>query len=223
MVVEATASTTAGESAYLRIRTDIVFGRMAPGQKLRLEALREIYGVGVGTLREILARLSGEGLVLAEGQRGFEVPPVTPAELRQLADLRLLIEHHALSQSFASGEVEWEGRVVAAHHKLDVIERRMIEGHREEAPAWKRYDGEFHHSLISACGSQALMQAHANVFDRYLRYIMVAGCFRGEVAADEHRRLRDCALERDVPGALRVLQKHIEGCVAHVIATAWRV
>ena len=66
--------------------------------------------------------------MLAEGQRGFEVPPVTAAELREIADLRLLLETHALAQSFAAGDVDWEGRVVAAHHKLDVVERRMLAG-----------------------------------------------------------------------------------------------
>ncbi len=214
-------ATTAGESAYLRIRADIVFGRSAPGQKLRLESLRETYGVGIGALREILSRLSAEGLVVAEGQRGFEVPPVTSAELRELGDLRLLLETHALAQSFASGDVEWEGRVVAAHHKLEVIERRMIEGRRDEAPAWKRYDVDFHQTLISACGSQSLMRAHANVFDRYLRYVMVAACFRGQDAAGEHRRLRDCALQRDSAGAARALREHIEGCIDHIFATSW--
>ena len=86
------------------------------------------YGVGIGTLREILSRLAAEGFVLAEGQRGFEVPPVTAQNLRELAELRLLLESHALAQSFAAGDMEWEGRVVAAHHKLEVIERRMLAG-----------------------------------------------------------------------------------------------
>lgn len=218
MTGSAPTTETAGETAYACLRSDIVFGRIPPGQKLRLDGLRQTYGVGIGTLREILSRLSAEGLVLAEGQRGFEVPPVSAAELRELAALRLLLERHAIARSFAAGDVEWEGRVVAAHHKLEVVEGRMIAGRREEAPAWKRYDGEFHQALISACGSPVLMQSHANAFDRYLRYLMVAACFRGAVAADEHRRLRDCALERDAAGAGRVLEAHIEGCVGHVTA-----
>lgn len=216
---DSTPSVTVGESAYGRIRSDIIFGRIAPGQRLRLESMREVYGVGIGALREILSRLSGEGLVVAEGQRGFEAPAVTVSELRELADLRLLIEGRALAESFAAGDVEWEGRVVAAHHKLEVIEGRMIEGRREEAPAWKRYDWEFHQAMVSACGSRALLQAHANVFDRYLRYLMVAACFRGEVAALEHRRLRDSALARDAETAAAVLREHVAGCVSHVIAT----
>ena len=66
--------------------------------------------------------------MLAEGQRGFEVPPLTARNLRELADLRLLLEQHALRLSFAAGDIEWEGRVVAAHHKLDLVERRMLDG-----------------------------------------------------------------------------------------------
>lgn len=218
ILVETVARASAGDAAYEELRTDVICGRIAPGQKLRLETLREGYGVGINTLREILSRLSAEGLVIAEGQRGFRVPPVDPWEFRELADLRLLLEQHAMAQSFAAGDVEWEGLVVAAHHKLEVIERRMIAGDREEAPAWKRYDGEFHQALISACGSRTLMRSHANVFDRYLRYLMVAACFRGATAMDEHRRLRDAALARDAERAVQVLREHIAGCVEHVTA-----
>jgi DNA-binding GntR family transcriptional regulator len=219
LTVDVSPALTAGETAYARIRSDIVFGRIPPGQKLRLETMREVYGVGIGTLREILSRLSGEGLVVAEGQRGFEAPAVTVSELRELAELRLLIEERALADSFDAGDVEWEGRVVAAHHKLEVIEGRMIEGRREEAPAWKRYDWEFHQALVSASGSRTLLHAHANVFDRYLRYLMVAACFRGEVAAQEHRRLRDSALARDAETACCVLREHVAGCISHVVDT----
>src|SRR6478609_7140153 len=109
--------TVAGD-AYRRIRTDIVLARREPGQRLKLERLREAYGVSVSTLREILNRLSAEGLVSAEGRRGFEVAPVSAANLKELADMRLLLEGHAMEASFAQADVEWEGRVVSAHHKL---------------------------------------------------------------------------------------------------------
>jgi DNA-binding GntR family transcriptional regulator len=207
-----------GETVYQRIRDDIVFGRILPGQKLRLDRMKAAYGAGVGTLRETLCRLAAEGLVLAEGSRGFEVPPVTARNLRELAGLRLILERSALEQSFAAGDMEWEGRVVAAHHKLERVEASLLAGARETA-LWKRYDGEFHQALISACGSGELMAAHAQAFDKYLRYLMIAFSFRGETAAREHRRLRDCALARDAAGALAVLEAHIGGCVAYTLET----
>ena len=85
-----------GDDGYRRIRADIVFGRLKPGQKLRLEGLKEDYGVSVCTLREILNRLAAEGFVLAEGRRGFEVAPVSVDNLKELAELRLLLEAHAM-------------------------------------------------------------------------------------------------------------------------------
>lgn len=217
MHVEAVALSI-GETAYERIRSDILFGRIAPGQKLRLDRMRMAYGVGISTLREILSRLSAEGLVIAEGQRGFEVPGLTIRDLRELAELRLLIESHALRRSIADGDMEWEGRVVAAHHKLEIVERRMLTGARE-AESWKRYDCEFHQAMISACGSGELLAAHSNAFDRYLRYLMIAFCFRGEAAVAEHRALRDAALARDPDSAVRVLEEHIGSCIDFALTT----
>lgn len=210
---------TISEQAYARIRSDIIFGRLRPRQKLKLETLRDKYGASVSTLREILNRLSSEGLVVAEGQRGFEVAPVSVGNLKETADLRLLLETHALAQSFEAGDVEWEGRVVASHHKLAALERRMKEGDLSQTETWKRYDWEFHQALISACGSKVLMNTHAAVFDQYLRYQMIALSFRGDVAAREHEELLKCALERDPDRARRILEEHVSGGVQHALAT----
>jgi DNA-binding GntR family transcriptional regulator len=206
-----------GEAAYRRIRADIVFGRLAPGQRLGLERMRETYGTSISTLRELLSRLASEDLVVAEGQRGFEVAPVSAAELQEVAALRLLLEAHALEQSFAAGGLDWEGGVVSAHHKLATLERSLLAGDPADAALWKRYDWEFHHALIGACGSRTLLKAHTAAYDRYLRYQMVAVVFRGEVAADEHRKLLDATLARDAAAAREVLRGHIEGCVTQVL------
>lgn len=214
----ATPVPTIGENAYRRIRSDIIFGRLAPGQKLKLERLRDAYGASISTLRETLNRLASESLVVAEGQRGFEVAPVSVENLREIAALRLLLEGHALKQSFAAGDMEWEGRVVAAYHKLATMERRMHDGDRSETEHWKRYDWEFHQALISACGSTVLIETHAGVFDKYLRYQMIALSFRGDIAAEEHKIMHDCALDRDAARARDVLVRHVEGGVEHALS-----
>ena len=139
-----------GEAAYRRLHADVVLGRLAPGRKLGLDGLRQIYGAGVGTLREALNRLASEGLVVAEGQRGFTVAPVS-AKISEIADLRLLLERHAIALSFAAGDLDWEGRVVGAHHKLATLERQLLAGEPADAALWKRYDREFHQALIEAC------------------------------------------------------------------------
>ncbi|WP_222858136.1 GntR family transcriptional regulator [Rhizobium cauense] len=208
---------TVAESGYRQIRADIIFGRLAPGQKLKLENLKGAYETSVSTLREILNRLTSEGLVVAEGQRGFEVAPVSVADLREIAALRLLLEEHALEQSFEQGEVEWEANLVSAHYKLARMEEAMASGDTSKAEDWKRYDWEFHQALISACGSRLLMETHSAIFDKYLRYQMVALSYRGGVAEQEHRQLMEAALKRDSKTAKKILQRHIEGGVEHAL------
>jgi DNA-binding GntR family transcriptional regulator len=211
-------SETAGERAYRHIRRDILFGRLAPAQKLKLDGLKESYGVSISTLRELLSRLTSEGLIVAEGARGFEVAPISPENLKEVANLRQLLECHAMALSFATGDMEWEGRVVAAHHKLAMVESRMLAGDRSAPDLWKRYDWEFHHALISACGSKVHLDAHSAAYDKYLRYQMIAVVFRGEIAAREHRQLLECALRRDTKSAQGVLVKHIQDCVSYTLA-----
>lgn len=205
------------ETGYKQIRSDIIFGRLVPAQKLKLDPLRDRYNVSVTTLREILNRLASEGLVVAEGQRGFEVAPISPADLQELAALRILLECHAIGLAFAGGDMEWEGHVVSAHYKLSQIEQKMKAGVDVVRELWKRYDSEFHQALISACGSRQLMNAHLTVFNKYLRYQMLTLTYRGDVAAGEHQQLLDAALARDTVAAQRVLRKHIDGGVAHAL------
>jgi DNA-binding GntR family transcriptional regulator len=210
-------ATSIADRAYGTIRADIVFGRLSPGARLRLDRLADVYGASVSTLREILSRLSSEGLVIAEGQRGFRVASVSPAGFEDVAAMRLLLETYALPLSFSAGDLEWESRVVAAHHKLAFMERRMLAGDQKDTELWKRYDREFHQSLIEACGSQTLLDLYGGVFDQYLRYQMVAVVFRGEIAAEEHRTLLDCVLTRNADRACAVLTQHVNGCVAYTL------
>lgn len=204
-----------GDSVYRRIRTDIIFGRLPPGKKLRLEQLKKDYEASISTLREILNRLSSEGLVVAEGQKGFVVAPVSPENLREIAALRELLECYALDQSFAAGDLNWEAHVLGAHHKLAQMEAKMLAGDRSVTEQWKRFDWEFHQALISACGSRVLMDTHAVIFDKYLRYQMISLTFRGAIAADEHRQLLEAAFKRDSKTAQEILRRHVQGGVEH--------
>ncbi|TCD16695.1 GntR family transcriptional regulator [Oricola cellulosilytica] len=217
-MIEVAKHDTIGDTAYRNIRNDIIFGRLKPSERLRLEPLRRRYNVSVTTLREILNRLTSDGFVVAEGQKGFEVAPVSDSDLREVADLRILLECHALERSFAQGDLDWEAGVVAAYHKLHVLEKQMMAGETSVRENWKNADWQFHRALIGGCGSRRLMELHGSVFDKYLRYQMLTLTFRGEKAAAEHRSLLDAALAHDAAAAARVLRDHILGGVEHSIA-----
>ena len=208
---------TVSSSTYETIKQDIIFGRLVPGSKLKLDALKRQYAASVSILRETLNRLASEGFVLAEEQRGFFVAPVSEDDLVEIANLRILLECHALEASIKNGDAEWEGNLVAAYHKLNLMEKRMQSGDQTEKETWKRYDWEFHQAMIWACNSKNLLSLHSTIFNKYLRYQMQVLTFRGQEAANEHKNMLDAALERDIKRTKRMLEDHIRGGLEHCL------
>lgn len=211
------ATTTVGASTYERIRHDIIFGSLRPGVKLKLDPLRKNYGVSVTTLREILNRLVSEGFVRAEEQRGFFVSSVSRVDLIEISNLRILLECTALRDSIELGDEDWEGQLVAAHHKLSLLEKKMMNGDEGQKETWKRYDWEFHLATIRACNSQNLLSLHSTVYNKYLRYQMLILTHRGQEAADEHKTIFEASLARNVELAQQELKTHILGGLEHCL------
>ena len=208
---------TVGHTTYEKIKHDIIFGRLEPGAKLKLDALKVIYATSVSTLREILNRLASDGFVSAAEQRGFFVTPVSQNDLSEIANLRILLECHALRESFENGDEDWEADLVAAYHKLQLIEGRMQQDGDTEKERWKKCDWEFHLALIRACNSSNLLALHATLFGKYLRYQMLVLTYRGQAACDEHKALFEAALARNSATATDVLRAHINNGVAHTL------
>jgi DNA-binding GntR family transcriptional regulator len=211
-------ASTVGSSTYEKIKRDIIFGRLAPGSKLKLDALKGRYEASVSTLRETLSRLASEGFVSAEEQRGFFVTPVSEADLIEIANLRILLECSALKTSIENGDTDWEGNLVAAHHKLHRMEQRMLSGDRSEKELWKRYDWEFHQAMIQACNSKNLLALHSIIYDKYLRYQMLVLTYRGGEAVSEHKAMFDAALARDADTAQTLLETHIQRGLDHTLS-----
>ncbi len=210
--------TTVGTSTYQRIKRDIIFGALEPGKKLKLDGLKQRYEASLSTLRETLNRLASEGFVDAPEQRGFFVRPVSREDLIEIAELRILLECHALELSIQNGDTEWEGNLVSAHHKLHRLEKEMLSGDQSRKEDWKRYDWEFHQAMIEACNSSNLLSLHSTLYDKYLRYQMLVLTYRGEDAVEEHRKMFEAALDRDTVAACEMLKAHIRNGLDHTLA-----
>ncbi|MDA5095827.1 GntR family transcriptional regulator [Aliiroseovarius sp. KMU-50] len=209
---------TIGSSTYQRIKHDIIFGLLEPGSKLKLDTLKERYATSNSTLRETLNRLTSEGFVESPAQRGFYVTPVSREDLLEVAELRVLLECHALELSIANGDTDWEGNLVAAHHKLHLMEERMQSGDQSDKEMWKRYDWEFHLAMIEACQSKNLLSLHSILYDKYLRYQNLVLTYRGAEAVEEHKGMFDAALARDAEKAKELLELHIRNGLTHTLA-----
>ena len=209
---------TVGATVYQRVKADVIRGALAPGAKLKLDALKDRYVASASTLREVLSRLASEGFVEAPLQRGFRVAAVSARDLTEVAEMRILLESHALRRSIQAGDDDWEAAVVAAHHKLARMEARRASGETADVDGWKRCDWEFHLALIRACDQATLLDLHRTLYDKYLRYQMLVLTDRGSEAAEEHRAMFEAALARDADAAAAHLDRHVRRGLDHTLA-----
>jgi len=203
---------TLTESLYERLRQDIILGVLPPAAKLKLERLSKGYGVSVNTFRETLSRLAADGLVVAEGQKGFAVLPVSIEDLRDITEMRQLLECHALKQSIAGADLDWEARVVGAHHKLSKIEELVEADPETYGEPWEQANQAFHEALVSNCRSRWLRLYLRAMYDHSRRYRMLSlktKPFPRSQSATEHRRILAAAIKRDAEGAASLLADHI--------------
>lgn len=132
---------TLTDYVYGQLRADIIDGKLAPESKLKIEHLRAEYHVGATPLREALSRLSSDGFVITEGQRGFRVSPISPEDLDDVTELRVTIELKALRNSIQHGKDDWESRVVASYYQLSKIEELDLFANLE---TWEQRNHDFH-------------------------------------------------------------------------------
>ena len=206
---------TVSSNTYEIIKRDIIFGVLPPLKKLKLQELKINYNTSISILREILSRLCGDGFVVSEEQKGFRVSPVSKSDLLEIAKLRILIESDALKLSIENSNPEWEGSLLSAHHKLSLYESEMIQNKNDDRMNWKKYDSEFHQTLVKNCGSKNLVKLHKLIFDKYLRYQLLVLTFRGKGSIDEHKKLLDFSLKKNFVKAQMILKKHIENGIYH--------
>jgi DNA-binding GntR family transcriptional regulator len=92
---EESAAVPLAQTAWQRLRDDIICGKLRPKARLRIGKLRETYGIGASPLREALSRLVSDGFVVSLDRRGFMVAPISLREFRELTDMRKLLEKEA--------------------------------------------------------------------------------------------------------------------------------
>ncbi|HHN67212.1 MAG TPA: FCD domain-containing protein [Thermopetrobacter sp.] len=211
------APRTAIEETVERLREDILSGHFPPGSKLRIEELRKRYGGGVSTIREAMARLMSESLVVSEEQRGFRAAPMSLRDFTEISDMRKFLECRALRKSIEIGDDDWEAQLVAAYHKLTKVEERLHNGVREAGlqRSWAQANKAYHDALVSACGNSWLMRIRALLHrqsERYLRYSLVHSAPTRDVH-QEHEAIYKAAMERDADTACELICRHIDNTV----------
>ncbi len=204
------AGLTRASAVYERLREDITRGVLAPGEKLRVEAMVQRYGVGATPLREALSRLSAQGLVQRNEQRGFSVAPLPWSELPVLTRNRVQLEGIALRESIAARDAAWEDALVLLVHRLGRTPRSLSATQYQPNPEWEALHREFHRALLARCPSRWLRGFCDTLADEAYRYRQVAAgaAFTQRNEHAEHLALFQAAIDGNADEAVRLLEAH---------------
>ncbi|TXS41071.1 GntR family transcriptional regulator [Streptomyces sp. uw30] len=198
------------EQVYGQLRDAIMRGEFAPGDALKPQDLAKAQGVSLAVVREALVRLVGEGLADRLPNRGFAVPVFTDRRWQEIAEARQAVEPVMLRMSIERGDVDWEARVRAAHHRLARTPAYLPQEGEYYSGAWAEAHRAFHRTLLEGCGNSVLLAA----FDRLWTASELARRWSAHRnpdrdGLDEHRRLEEAVLARDADTAAGVLVEHL--------------
>ncbi|WP_177231435.1 GntR family transcriptional regulator [Amycolatopsis saalfeldensis] len=198
------------EQVYAQLRDAIMRGRYAPGEALKPQDLAKAQGVSLAVVREALVRVVGDGLADRLPNRGFAVPAFSDRRWQEIAEARRTVEPVVLRMSVERGDIEWEARVRAAHHRLARTPAFAPEEGEYYTGAWSEAHRVFHRALLDGCGNPVLLEA----FDRLWSASELARRWSarrtpGRDHLREHRRLEEAALARDADAAAELLARHL--------------
>jgi GntR family carbon starvation induced transcriptional regulator len=198
------------DDVYTEIKSDIILGRLIPGQRLHLGEFQKAHDVSLTVVREAVTRLASEHLVQARPQQGFTVRALSVPDLLDLTRARIEIEALTLRESVAVGDVAWEAELVAAHHRL----AGAIAAPGEINFAWMKAHSEFHAALTSACTSPLLEQIRQQLFDAAELYRYWSANLpkprRKRNVDKEHKALLDAALAHEADLCVELMTRHIQ-------------
>ncbi|GIX14570.1 MAG: GntR family transcriptional regulator [Paracoccaceae bacterium] len=211
---------TRASAIYAELRGAILDGTLAPGVRLNVRELSARFDTGLSPVREALNRLAMEGFAAHADNRGFVVSPVSVPELEDLTQARCWVNELGLRRSIALGDAGWEKAVLVACHRLSRTPRERTDGATGPNPAWNAAHKAFHQALVSACGSEWLIDTCSQPFDsaeRYRSLARLAGVSRSD-PRDEHKEIMTAALDRDADRAAALLTEHFQR-TAHLVRT----
>ncbi len=218
--VEHRTGKSAVETVHATIHEQIMAGELAAGTRLHLGRLRSEFAVSNSTVREALSRLLNDSLVTAETQRGFRVASMSIKDFRDITEARVLVETTAVRASLDNRDEAWECNLVAAFHRLKLVEDRLIgQGEAAMTGQWNASNAAFHDALAANCRNEWLIRFRHTLHrlsHRYHRLALKHDPERRDVRI-EHLGIFEAAVAGDVELCVRRVEEHVNRTVETII------
>ncbi len=153
------------DAAYVAIKDDIISCALRPGQEISEGMLVARYEFSKAPIRSALIRLRQEGLVISRGRMSNVVSPVAIRDVREVFQLRLLLE--VAATRLAAGKVDPE-RIKGLN---DAVRAGFTPGDRKSEQSFLKANRELHQYIAQASGNQRLAAMVADLIEQHERIV----------------------------------------------------
>jgi len=199
-VTEEAGDGTLKNRVYAELRYSIIMGHRLPGEKINVRQVAEQYGASITPVREALQMLHQEGLVTIKPHSGYLVTRLTLKQLRDLFELREILEMAAVER--AASRISEE--------QIIEMERAYTGYSGDDDESYARYTAEnrrFHCLIAEATGNQELTEMLGHVHDRLARFMVMRRA--GHSMQQSHERIIRALRERDPEAACDALSDEL--------------
>jgi len=151
---------------YRELRRSIIMGHRRPGERVSIEELAYSYGTSITPVRDALQMLSQEGLITIRPRSGYFVTRLTLKQLRDLLELREILEVASVER--AAERITDE--------QIDRLEHIHAGYTGDDDESYERYTDEnraFHTLIAEASGNRELAELLGHVHDRLARFMVI--------------------------------------------------
>lgn len=195
------------ERAYRELRRLVLTGEFHYGMRLGEESVAERLGVSRTPAREAMLRLHGDRLLNQYADGGFYVAEPDLLDLRDLYELRLALELHAINRGGMDGIEHDQAMLAGIRAKWLAI--------KADPPApdgsFIELDESFHVSLCRASGNHAIVETleTVNARIRPVRMYDFLSADRIALSIDEHLAITDAVIAGQYQAAAQLMREHI--------------
>jgi DNA-binding GntR family transcriptional regulator len=205
---------TLSDGVYERLGELICSGQLVPGEKLVIDRLAKQFDVSITPVREAMRRLQREGLVTEIPYRGMVVSKATHEQLRELFEVRGLLDGYAAAQASIVMTAEDFESTEKLLQDLEAAARAV------DVSEFRRLNALFHSSFVKKARSRTLQEQIADITRNTERYRHSDDVFdRAYVEASqaEHRELFSLLQQRRCDDIERLHRRHAISFVDHLI------
>jgi len=194
------------QDIYERIRDDITYGRLMPGERLTENKLSNIYSVSRSPIREALRQLESEGLISFERNKGIEVSKLSVKQMEEIYDIRSLLEGYAVRISVELLTKKDIGALANIHENL------IKAAQEKNIQEWLQNNALFHSYFRDKAGNENLCQLIIMLKRRTYHYQNMSLSYDRyfETYIEHHAAILEACKKKDVDLAERLMRQHVQ-------------